>query len=331
MQITDTITDATEGLVDGVIEAVPRFGVAVAVVVGTWVVARVVGSLVQPRLTGRRGEDFGRVMTKLLRWTIMTVGVLFALTVLLPSVKPVDLLAGAGVLSIAAGFAFQDILQNLLAGILILFRQPFAAGDQIEVDGHSGTVEKITIRETALTRFDGQRVLVPNADVYQNAVRVQTAHDAVRTSLIVGVDYDADLDHACDTALEALRSTEGVLEDPVPEALPVEFAASAINIDLRYWTDPRQASVRRVLGEVVKSVKAAYDREGIDIPFDIRTLDLRTSTATELRRASGASANGSALTQLTREQLYERAREADIEGRSQMTKAELARALRETS
>ncbi len=95
-------------------------------------------------------------MAKLSGWAITTVGVLLALAVTFPSVKPVDLLAGLGFFSVAIGFAFKDILENLLAGILLLFRQPFVGGDQIRVGDDEGTVDRITIRETVLTTFSGE-------------------------------------------------------------------------------------------------------------------------------------------------------------------------------
>lgn len=93
-----------------------------------------------------------------------------ATAVTFPSVKPVDLLAGLGFFSVAVGFAFQDILENTLAGVLLLFRQPFRSGDQIEVKEQSGTVEAITIRETQIRTFDGQLVLVPNRAVYKSVM-----------------------------------------------------------------------------------------------------------------------------------------------------------------
>src|SRR5690606_14553510 len=118
---------------------------------------------------------------------------------------------------------FQDILSNLLAGLLLIVRQPFISGDQIEVDDHHGTVEGITIRETSITTFDGRRVLIPNRDVYQGAVVIQTAHPAVRSELTVGCSYDDDLEVVTATALTALRSCPGVLSEPPPEALLCEF------------------------------------------------------------------------------------------------------------
>lgn len=218
-------------------------------------------------------------MAKLAGWAVTTVGVLLALAVTFPSVKPVDLLAGLGFFSVAIGFAFQDILENLLAGILLLFRQPFAGGDQIRVSEHEGTVERITIRETVLTTFAGERVLIPNADVYKGAVYIQTATPERRTSFVVGVAYETDLDDARALAVDAVAGVDGVDAHHLVEALLVELAASTVDIEIRYWSASRQHESQIVLDGAIGAVKQAFDRAGIEMPSDIVALQATASFA----------------------------------------------------
>jgi small-conductance mechanosensitive channel len=130
------------------------------------VFGRLVRPMMRNRLVRRRTPSFAHVFAKLTSSAAAVIGALLAVTIVFPSVRPVDVLSGAGVLTIAVGFAFQDILQNLLAGVLLLFRQPFRGGDQVQVGEVVGTVEEINIRETVVTTFDGRRVLIPNATVY---------------------------------------------------------------------------------------------------------------------------------------------------------------------
>ncbi|NNL49012.1 MAG: mechanosensitive ion channel family protein, partial [Acidimicrobiia bacterium] len=193
------------------------------------------------------------------------------------SVTPGDLIAGLGVFSIAIGFAFQDILSNLLAGVLILIRQPFEIGDQIEVDGQTGTVQEITIRETQLKTFGGEKIVIPNAEVYQSIVRVQTAYGPKRTVLVVGLDDHEDQENATQVVLDAVRSVDGVKSDPPPQVFFTGFGDSTTNFDLRYWTDPEQATVRQVQDKVVRSVSRALKEAGIDMPSPITELDARSS------------------------------------------------------
>ncbi len=218
-------------------------------------------------------------MAKLAGWTVTTVGVLLALAVTFPSVKPVDLLAGLGFFSVAVGFAFQDILENLLAGILLLFRQPFSGGDQIRIGEHEGTVERITIRETVITTFAGERILIPNADVYKSAVYIQTATPTRRTSFIVGVAYETDLDQARALAVEAVAEVEGVDRHGSVEALLVELASSTVDIEIRYWSASTQHESRLVLDRAIGAVKRAFDEAAIEMPSEIVALQATASFA----------------------------------------------------
>jgi small conductance mechanosensitive channel len=273
------------------VAGLPRLGVAVLVFLALWALGRLVRPLMRRHLLKRRTESFANVFSRLIGTGFSVVGFFLAVTVVFPSVKPVDVLAGLGILSVALGFAFKDILENLLAGVLLLFRQPFQSGDQIESDEWVGTVERINIRETVIKRYDGRQVLIPNAKVYTNAVLVQTGYDLVRSNLVVGVAYETDLPEAARLAVEAMRSVEGVADDPTPEALYIGWGASSIELDLRYWTVPRQIDIRRIQSDVVEAVSEAFNRGGVEIPFDILTL----RPAAEMADAMGAaSTNGDA-------------------------------------
>jgi small-conductance mechanosensitive channel len=268
-------------------DPVIRYSIALGIAVAGYLIGKGVQRLLAPRLARRQTPSFGRVVSKLVGWAITIFALLVAITTAFPSVKPVDFIAGLGIFSIAVGFAFQDILSNLLAGLLLILRQPFQQGDQIEVSGHTGTVEGITIRETTMKTFDGKRVIIPNADVYQSAILVQTAFDKRRTNLLIGVGYDDDLDQAERAILEEAEGVDGVLAEPAPEAYLVELGDNAVVFDLRYWTEPEQATVRRVEHQVFKRVKNRLDGEGIDMPFPVRTLDAGPSLLEALRVGRG--------------------------------------------
>jgi len=276
--------DTTEGLQESassawetVVAALPRIGIALAVLVAFVAAGRLLRPLVRTRLSRRRTPSFARVFAKLTSSAMTLTGVLLAVTIVFPSVRPVNILAGAGVLSIAAGFAFQDILQNLLAGILLLFRHPFRGGDQIQVGDVTGTVEEITIRETIVTTFDGRRVLVPNAKVYTDVIRVQTAREHIRAGFVVGVAYETDLHAARHVALSAVRAVDGVVADPGPEVLCTELADWAINLEVLFWCDARQLEMRRTLSRVIEAVKRAFDDHDIEIPCQVVALQATTS------------------------------------------------------
>lgn len=273
----DDLDDATEkavGLWDSVIDAGPRLGVAAATLVAGWLLSRVLRWVLHARWKRTRTPSFAVVIPKLAGWTLLAVALTAATTIAFPSIDPVDVVAGLGVVSIAAGFAFQDIFSNLLSGLLLILRQPFVKGDQIEIGEIQGTVRAITIRETEIDTFDGRRVLMPNKDVYQTAISISTARPVIRSEMIVGCSYDDDLALAAATAVEALGRTDGVVADPAPEALFVKFNESTVDLDLWWWTDAHEFERRHVRHRVVTEMMAAFDRAGLDMPWPIRSIDV---------------------------------------------------------
>lgn len=326
------------------LDAAPRAGIAIGLIVVVWLFGRAIKPRLERRLQALRTPSFGRVFSSLIVFSMNLVAWLVAITMVFPSVDVAAMLGGLGLLGVAAGFAFQDILSNLLSGILLIFRQPFVTGDQIEVNGIQGTVEGITIRETQIRTFSGRLVVVPNKDVYTNAIEVQTNKPHVRTSYVLGVGYDTDLGQARELALQTLAALDLVLDDPAPQAFYTDFGASSINLDLRYWTQSRQLDIRRAQDAVTEAINTAFVEAGIDIPFDIVTLDAGDSFAQVMTGARrGPNGQGShpdgapradetvglaELETLSRAELYELAQANDVEGRSSMSKQQLAAALR---
>jgi small-conductance mechanosensitive channel len=212
------------------------------------------------------------------RWGVIGLGLLIVATIIFPSISPADLLSTLGIGSIAIGFAFKDILQNWLAGLLILLRQPFRQGDQIIVGKHEGTVEHIEARATLIKTYDGRRVIIPNSSVYTDAVTVNTAFPLRRSQYDVGIGYGDDIDQACGIIINAIRGLEGVADDPPPEAFAWELAGSTVNVRVRWWTHSKRSEVVRVQGRVVGAVKKALTEAGIDLPYPTNVVLLHDQT-----------------------------------------------------
>lgn len=273
----ETVASSADRIADSFAAALPRLGIFVGIVLLGYGLSRLLRWGLRAILSRHRTPSFAAVMSKLAGWLLLSAFVLGAMTVTFPSVKPVDVLAGLGFLSVAVGFAFQDILENTLSGVLLLFRQPFRAGDEIEVLEQTGTVRAITIRETRLTTYDGQLMIIPNRDVYKNVIRVQTYHDLRRLTFTIGVAYENDAREATRLIARALAGVEGVAQDPAPEALINELGASTVNIQARCWTAPRQHESLLVLDDAISTVKSALEAAGIEMPTDIIALQATTS------------------------------------------------------
>jgi small conductance mechanosensitive channel len=249
------IFDKLDGWLDGLFRLLPNIAVALVLFLVFWFVARLIGALIRRSAKNRDRPSLGDVAGSLVRWSLTVLGFMLAVTIVAPSLSPGDLIAGLGVSSVAIGFAFKDILQNMLAGILILLRQPFAVGDQIVVSsGHEGTVERIETRATIIKTYDGRRVVIPNTDIYTDSVVVNTAFDKRRSQYDIGVGCNDDWALSRKTMIDACASVENVLSDPSPEAIPVELGDFANVIRLRWWTASDQ-------------VYQALDKAGIDMPY----------------------------------------------------------------
>ncbi len=200
------------------------------------------------------------------------LGVLFACVIAFPGLSLGDIVATLGVGSIAIGFAFQDIVKNFFAGIILLVEEPFRIGDEIAVSDYQGIIEDISIRTTSIRTYQGEKVLLPNASVFTDAVMVKTAYLNRRTDLGVGVDYNTPLPMAKDLLQETISSLDGVLAQPAPEIDLVSFGDSSIDFVVRYWTTPKQKEVRRVQTLAIIKIKEVFDAADINIPYPIRTL-----------------------------------------------------------
>jgi len=292
---SEEVSEGARRMAESFLEAIPRLGVALAVVIIGYALSRLARWGLRRIFARSKTESFARVMSKLAGWIIFGTFALAATAAAFPSVKPVDLLAGLGFFSVAVGFAFQDILENTLSGVLLLIRQPFESGDQIEVQGQAGTAQAITIRETRIKTFDGQLVVIPNRDVYKNVIRVQTHFDDRRLSFVVGIAYENDAREACDVIVDALSTVTGISEHPEPEALVSGLGVSTVDIEVRFWGGPKQHATRIMIDEAIKAVKEALDTNSIEMPADIVALQATPSFKAALQDSGDVTPGGSIL------------------------------------
>lgn len=274
-QESATIDLSPEGLyatidswIDGFFRILPNLAVAAGVLLVFYAISVLTKHAVKEWASRRDRPNLGDVLGGFLRAVVIAFGVLLAVTIVLPSLKPGDLVAGLGIGSVAIGFAFKDILQNWLAGLLILLRQPFRPGDQIIVSGFEGTVDHIETRVTAIRTYDGRMALIPNSDVYTEAVTVNTAFEKRRSHYDVGIGYGDGIAKARKAILAGLESVKGVERDPKPDVLVVDLAASWVTLRARWWTESMRTDVVTVQSDVVEAIKASLDKEGIDMPFE---------------------------------------------------------------
>ena len=218
--------------------------------------------------SNKQHYNLGLVLGRLAQSAIVFIGLLIALVIAVPSFKAGQLVNVLGLSSVAFGFAFRDILQNFLAGILILLSEPFRIGDQIKVNDFEGTVKEIQTRATFIHTYDGRTVVIPNSNLFTNSVTVNTANEKRRLQYDIGIGYGDDIAKAKKIMLGIMKNIEEVLDDPAPDVLVVDLAGSSVNLRIRYWVaPPRQADVLSVQDKVLEQIKGALTNAGIDMPF----------------------------------------------------------------
>ena len=272
----DQATLAVNHMVNGLLDRAP-FIVLGALIFFLFYLAGRTTRHIAKRVSKRAGRHshVGLVIGRLGQGTAVLTGLLVAMVIAIPGFTVGQLFSILGIGSVAIGFAFRDILQNFLAGILLLLNQPFRIGDQIIMKDLEGTVEDIQTRATFLRTYDGRRVVVPNSDLFTNTVTVNTAFETRRLEHVIGISYDDDIEKAIGVLEAVMREAPSVLDLPEPDAFVVDFADSSVNIQMFWWiSSPYQKDVVFSRGEVLRKARRALDEAGITIPFPIRTLDL---------------------------------------------------------
>ncbi|MEF8771931.1 mechanosensitive ion channel family protein [Halodesulfurarchaeum sp.] len=189
------------------------------------------------------------------------------------------LLVGAGFLGIVAGLAAQQTLGSLIAGFVLMLSRPFEIGDWVEIGDNEGIVTEITIVNTRLENYDGELIALPNDLVGNSKIVNRTKKGRLRLRVEVGIDYDADPEHASEVASAALQEVDRVLTVPRPRVVTSRFGDSAIVLELRFWMDKPSARRRALaISEAIKTVSKAFQEEGIKIPFPQHELSSRAET-----------------------------------------------------
>ncbi len=272
----EIVTGKMESWAESVVSMMPNLFVALIVIVLFYLLARGARLVAKKLLNKFYAKDaINSLFSTIIYLVVLAIGLMVALNVLHLEQTVTSLLAGAGIIGLALGFAFQDISANFISGIFMAFRKPIKVGDIIETKNYMGVVEKIDLRVTILRTFQGLHVLIPNKEVFQTPVTNYTKTHERRIDLEVGVSYDADLEQVKEIALGAVNELPYLLPDKESNLFYKEFASSSINFVIQVWVKyPDEPGFLQARSDVIMSIKKAFDENGINIPFPIRTLNI---------------------------------------------------------
>ena len=213
--------------------------------------------------------------------TIIRYGVLVLGFIIIMQTEGIDLSALtilAGALGVGIGFGLQNITNNFVSGIIILFERPIKVGDRIEVGDVYGDVVNISMRSTTVITNDNIAIIVPNSDFISTRVINWSYNDRnVRFNIPVGVSYNEDPEKVRRILLEIATQNKGVLKQPEPEVLFDEMADSSLNFNLRIWTDEYINRPAVLKSQLYFEIFKRFKTEGIEIPFPQRDLHIKNT------------------------------------------------------
>jgi small-conductance mechanosensitive channel len=263
-----------QGWVASFLEFLPKIISAIVIFIvtifGSNYLAKLIRELSKKRISS---PEILKLISRITRWTLLVIGIVVALDQVEFNVT--GFIAGLGVAGFTIGFALQDIAKNFISGLLLLYRQPFIIGDRVLISEYEGEVTDINVRDTVIKTLDGDLVILPNRDVFENPIVNYTRTRLRRRSIAIGLGYEEDSDHAIQVFLDAIKDVDGVQADPPPSILVEELGSSTLSLSARFWVDQQEEDFLKVHSDVVTAIKNASEIYNINLPYPIQTVRLQ--------------------------------------------------------
>ena len=260
---------------DRAVELLPLLAVALVTVAVFWIVARLLtaGDWLFRWIDNRFMRDTVRHFARIL---IVGAGVLIALELLNATALVGAALGAAGVVGVALGFAFRDIMENYLAGLLLSMRHPFEPNDFVSIDGDEGRVVRLTSRATVLLTLAGNHLRIPNSKVFKAVLLNYTRNPLRRLDFEVSVGVNEDLMAAQKLGSDTLAAMQAIIAEPPPLALLERLGDSSVPIRFFAWVDLRETDFLKAQSEAIRLVKTAFDEASIQMPEPIYQIYVRS-------------------------------------------------------
>lgn len=270
------LIEKLKGWFNAIIENIPNFLLAILVMIASYYAAKHISKFVA-RLVGKKvqQDSVKYAIARVSSVIIVCLGLFIALGVMNLGKALTSLLAGAGVVGLAIGLALQGTLANTFAGLLLSFRKKIQIGNWVETTGYSGEVIDINLRDFTLKEADNNMVIIPNKTILENPLKNYSLTTKMRIFLECGVGYESDLEKVQQLTKETIANTfDQIKSSDDVEFYYTEFGDSSINYLCRFWIDAESMLEKlRAKTKAIIEIKKAYDKEGINIPFPIRTLE----------------------------------------------------------
>ncbi|HNK63890.1 MAG TPA: mechanosensitive ion channel family protein [Anaerolineales bacterium] len=254
----------------GFMSAIPDILIALLILAGSYYAGVWLGRLLQ-RVLERKNAEAGatQLLSRIVKWTIITVGVIAALQRFF---NVTAFLAGLGIIGFSVGFALQNILQNFASGIILLIQQPFKVGDDAGLAGYDGTVLKIGLRTTEMKTLNGLLVYLPNADVLSQPIINYTRANRRRVDLPVSVSYESDPEAVRTMILSEIRNVPGYMDTPAPQVLFHTFSASSIDLTVFFWVDTVLNPHTVAKDMALTRIQQIFRKNSVEVPYPVQVV-----------------------------------------------------------
>ncbi|PIQ77586.1 hypothetical protein COV82_03730 [Candidatus Peregrinibacteria bacterium CG11_big_fil_rev_8_21_14_0_20_46_8] len=288
-QIRGGVADKLAEFITNIFAQIPSWIAGGILFLLTFVAAKIVKASVEARISAKVDQEHEEIIILSGRISYFTT-ILIGITVAL-KVAGIDLTAVLAAVGFGIGFALRDLIMNFLAGVMILVSRQFTIGDIIKVGETTGKVVEIQTRATIIRAFDGTKVIVPNAEIFKNAVTSYTTNPTRRIEIPIYIYYSTNIKYAMKCALEIARQHPMVLKKPEPKVIAQEFDDSSINLSVRFWVSST-ASWLQIKSEMMHMLHEQLPQKGIDAPYPIYHLETEADTKTDTQKAEELAAKG---------------------------------------
>ena len=280
MQQNDTtISESLSSFFDQFIEQLPGIGLGIIIIVLGLLIGSWIGAFARKRISASTEDPLmSRFLGKAIKFSFIIISIMLALSAAGLGGIATGILTAAGASAVVLGFAFKDIGENFIAGIILAFNRPFEINDTVEIGENFGKVKALEFRYTKLKTFDGKDVYIPNSDVLNKPVTNYTEDGFFRWDFIIGIAYEDNIKGAKETVMRALRAAPDVIEDEEHENFVIEdeLDTSTVNLKVFFWVETKDFKRMALItkGNVVKNVKEALEDNGYYMPADIHEIKL---------------------------------------------------------
>lgn len=268
------------------LESVPKIAISILIFSVFILLAMAISRVLKKRIGAKADSPLvTSFIIQMVKIAIWVAGLLLALNALGLEGIAGGILAGAGMGAVILGFAFKELGENFLAGILLVFDRPFSMGDTITVNDNIGVVKEMNFRTTKLKTFDGKDVYIPNSDIITNTVYNHTEDGFLRQSFLIGIDYENDVDLAVEVITHTVNNHPAILTDEKTQVLINDFGTNTINLEVRFWTKTKDYKVgaAQIKFDVMRDVQRVLVANEFGLPANIQEVKLYNNAPLEVK------------------------------------------------